>query len=55
MNIQVHAAAESLRETHGSACRRAKPGQPGALALRAEDLVHKDSPHCGQSTRIAGE
>jgi hypothetical protein len=35
MNVQVHAAAESLRKAHRSACCRAKLGQPGALALPA--------------------
>ena len=30
--------AESLRETHGSAWCRAKPGQPGALAVRRPGL-----------------
>jgi hypothetical protein len=50
MNIQVHAAAKSLREARRSACCWTKPGPPGALALRAEDLLHEDAPNRSSAT-----
>ena len=55
MNVQFHAAAKSLREADSSTLCGAKPGEPGALALPAKNLLHKNSADCSEGTRIARE